>query len=46
MSKKQETVRVWHPDFKSWANPLKADLPLWEAQGWVVTPAEPETKEK
>lgn len=44
MAKKPERIRVWHPGFKAEAHPLKADLPLWEEQGWVVTPAEPETK--
>ncbi len=42
MTKKSATIRVWHPVFKAWANPRKADLALWQAQGWVVTP-EPTT---
>jgi hypothetical protein len=44
MTKKIETVRVWHPEFKAWANPIKTDLAIWIAQGWVVTPADTETK--
>ena len=44
MKKKPETVRVWHPEFKAEAHPLKADLALWIEKGWVVAPAEPETK--
>lgn len=44
MTNKPETVRVWHPVFKAWANPLKTDLPVWIEQGWEVKPADPETK--
>lgn len=34
MTKKAETVRVWHPTYKAEAHPLRKDLDEWIKQGW------------
>lgn len=44
--KKEDRVRVWHPEQKAEAHPLKEHLQAWLDQGWEQQADQPKDEGK